>query len=118
MSFDTGVNFKKPLQRRDYDFQDLKFSILITPNEIDPHIEIDDPTKNPGAFRATISFMEGNPRVDCKIPEGIECLDITDADNHREINPVLNSHFNITLSRDYYIIHNNFRILSLRRELG
>ncbi|CAG8654632.1 33773_t:CDS:1, partial [Racocetra persica] len=26
-------------------FQDLKFTILITPNEIDPHIEIDDLTK-------------------------------------------------------------------------
>ncbi|CAG8835104.1 30154_t:CDS:1, partial [Racocetra persica] len=50
----------------------LKFSILITPNEVYPHIEIDDPTKNPEAFRATISFIEGDPRVDCKIPDGIE----------------------------------------------
>ncbi|CAG8570152.1 18295_t:CDS:1 [Dentiscutata erythropus] len=118
MSFDNGVNFKYPLQRRDYDFQDLEFSIIVTPNKIDPDIEINDPTKNPGSFRATISFMKGDPREDCKIPEGIECIDVTDMDKTLDIEPILNSFFNIKLSRDYDIIHNELKILSLRRALG
>ncbi|CAG8700378.1 3067_t:CDS:2, partial [Racocetra fulgida] len=91
-------NFKKPLQPRDYDFQDLKFSILITTNEIDPHIESDNLTKNLGSFCATISIIEN----------------VTDTDNHPEANPILKSYLNITLSRNYDNIHSNFRILSLR----
>ncbi|CAG8625719.1 14675_t:CDS:2 [Dentiscutata heterogama] len=118
MSFDNGINFKYPLQRRDYDFQDLEFSIIVTPTKIDPDIKDDDPAENPGAFRATISFTKGEPREDCKIPEGIGCIDVTDTEKSLDIEPIMGSYFSIKLSRNYDIIHNELKILSLRKELG
>ncbi|CAG8702209.1 30042_t:CDS:2 [Gigaspora margarita] len=109
------VDFNHPLQRRDYDFQDLDFSIIITPNEIDPDIEKKDPTTNASEFKATISFMDKSLE-DIKIPDGIELIDVTE--NNPRIECVLKSFFIIKLSRDYDILHNNIRILSLNKELG
>ncbi|KAF0542834.1 hypothetical protein F8M41_004305 [Gigaspora margarita] len=85
--------------------------------KLTPILKKKDPTTNASEFKATISFMDKSLE-DSKIPDGIELIDVTDAENNLRIECVLKSFFIIKLSRDYDILHNNLRILSLKKELG